>query len=135
MPSTSKKQAKYMAAAAHNPEFAEKAGISQKVAKEFNNADKGKKKFSESEELRNIMESIEVIFGKSEENYIVPNVTTKEHPRAVVPSEPDGEIRQSKPKSKKVNQSKYTRKITNQVVKQGPWGPADDPQGVTTQGM
>lgn len=43
MPSTSKKQAKFMAAAAHNPEFAKKAGISQDVAKEFNQADKGKK--------------------------------------------------------------------------------------------
>jgi len=31
-----------MQAAAHNPEFAKKAGISQKVAKEFNRADKGK---------------------------------------------------------------------------------------------
>lgn len=43
MPSTSKKQAKFMAAAAHNPEFAKKAGIPVSVAKEFNTADKGKK--------------------------------------------------------------------------------------------
>jgi uncharacterized protein YceK len=43
MPSTSKKQRNFMAAAAHNPEFAKKAGISQSVAKEFNQADKGKK--------------------------------------------------------------------------------------------
>jgi hypothetical protein len=43
MPSTSKKQAKFMAAAAHNPAFAKKVGISQGVAKEFNQADKGKK--------------------------------------------------------------------------------------------
>ena len=42
MPSTSKKQHKFMAAAAHNPAFAKKTGISQNVAKEFNNADKGK---------------------------------------------------------------------------------------------
>lgn len=32
-----------MAAAAHNPEFARKMGIPQKVAKEFNQADKGKR--------------------------------------------------------------------------------------------
>jgi len=32
-----------MAAAAHNPEFAKKAGIPVKVAKEFNQADKGPK--------------------------------------------------------------------------------------------
>jgi hypothetical protein len=43
MPSTTKKQAKFMAAAAHNPEFAKKAGIPVDVAKEFNAADKGKK--------------------------------------------------------------------------------------------
>jgi len=42
VPSTSKKQAKFMAAAAHNPAFAKKAGIPTKVAKEFNQADKGK---------------------------------------------------------------------------------------------
>jgi len=43
MPSVSKKQHNFMAAAAHNPKFAKKAGISQDVAKEFNVADKGKK--------------------------------------------------------------------------------------------
>ena len=32
-----------MAAAAHNPEFAKKAGIPVSVAKEFNKADKGRK--------------------------------------------------------------------------------------------
>ena len=43
MPSTSKKQRNFMAAAAHSPAFAKKVGISQDVAKEFNQADKGKK--------------------------------------------------------------------------------------------
>ena len=43
MPSVSKKQHNFMAAAAHNPAFAKKAGISMNVAKEFNQADKGKK--------------------------------------------------------------------------------------------
>lgn len=40
MPSKSPKQARTMAAAAHNPKFAKKVGIPQKVAKEFNAADK-----------------------------------------------------------------------------------------------
>lgn len=44
MPSTSKKQERFMAAAAHNPKFAKKAGISQTVAKEFNDADQRKKR-------------------------------------------------------------------------------------------
>ncbi len=47
MPSKSKKQAKFMAAVAHNPKFAKKAGVPQSVGKEFNDADirkAGKKK-------------------------------------------------------------------------------------------
>jgi len=43
MPSHSDKQRRFMAAAAHSPEFAKKAGIPQSVAKEYNQADKGKK--------------------------------------------------------------------------------------------
>ena len=43
MPSKSKKQADLMRAAAHSPEFAKKVGVPQKVAKEFNQADKGKR--------------------------------------------------------------------------------------------
>lgn len=41
MPSKTPKQARTMAAAAHNPQFAKKVGIPQKVAKDFNQADKG----------------------------------------------------------------------------------------------
>jgi hypothetical protein len=50
MPSKTKKQARLMAAAAHNPEIAKKVGVKQSVAKEFNESDagtgilKGKKK-------------------------------------------------------------------------------------------
>ena len=39
MPSTSAKQARTMAAAAHSPAFAAKVGIPQTVAKEYNHAD------------------------------------------------------------------------------------------------
>lgn len=39
MPSKSKSQARLMAAAAHNPAFAKKAGVPVKVAKEFNQSD------------------------------------------------------------------------------------------------
>jgi agmatine/peptidylarginine deiminase len=42
MPSTSKKQALFMAAIAHNPAFAKKVGVSQSVGQDFNKADKGK---------------------------------------------------------------------------------------------
>lgn len=41
MPSKTPKQARTMAAAAHNPQFAKKVGIPQSVAKEFNQADAG----------------------------------------------------------------------------------------------
>lgn len=40
MPSKSAQQHRFMEAAAHNAAFAEKAGIAQKVAKEFVAADK-----------------------------------------------------------------------------------------------
>lgn len=43
MPSKTPKQARTMAAAAHNPAFAKKLGIPQTVAKEFNAADTGTK--------------------------------------------------------------------------------------------
>lgn len=43
MPSKSRKQAKLMQAAAHNPAFAKKVGVPVKVAKEFASADKAKK--------------------------------------------------------------------------------------------
>ena len=42
MPSTSKKQHKFMEAVAHNPSFAKKVGVPQSVGKDFSNADKGK---------------------------------------------------------------------------------------------
>jgi hypothetical protein len=41
MPSTSASQARMMAAVAHDPKFAEKVGIPQKVGREFNAADTG----------------------------------------------------------------------------------------------
>jgi hypothetical protein len=41
MPSSTKKQARFMAAAAHNPKFAKRVGMKQSVAKDFNRADAG----------------------------------------------------------------------------------------------
>ena len=54
-----------MAAAAHNPAFAKKAGISQSVAKEFNNADKGKK-FKEGGTMKKPNPFMEMIAKKKE---------------------------------------------------------------------
>lgn len=41
MPSVSAKQARLMAAAAHDPKFAKKVGVPVSVAKDFNKADTG----------------------------------------------------------------------------------------------
>lgn len=41
MPSKTPAQARFMAAAAHNPAFAKKVGVPQTVASDFNQADKG----------------------------------------------------------------------------------------------
>ena len=43
MPSKSSSQHSFMQAVAHNPAFAKKVGVSQKVGKEFAKADEGKK--------------------------------------------------------------------------------------------
>jgi hypothetical protein len=51
MPSTSKKQHNFMAAVAHSPEFAKKAGVPTSVGKDFLNADKGRK-FKEGGEMK-----------------------------------------------------------------------------------
>ena len=63
--STSEKQARTMAAAAHNPKFAKKVGIPSKVAKEFNKADTGTKQLSnamkenkQSKKFKVILESV-----------------------------------------------------------------------------
>lgn len=45
MPSKSKSQHRLMQAVAHNPEFAKKVGISQKVGRDFESADKKAGKF------------------------------------------------------------------------------------------
>jgi hypothetical protein len=51
MPSVSKKQRNFMAAVAHNPEFAKEAGVPQSVGKDFNQADKGRK-FSKGDDMK-----------------------------------------------------------------------------------
>ena len=57
MPSVSEKQKKFMQAAAHNATFAQKAGIKQSVAKEFNNADK--KKSAKKTKMQKMYPSLE----------------------------------------------------------------------------
>lgn len=52
MPSTTPKMARTMAGAAHNRSFAKKVGIPQKVAKDFNRADKGTKMLSNAMKKR-----------------------------------------------------------------------------------
>lgn len=53
MPSRSPKQARTMAAAAHNPQFADKMGIPQGVARESNQADKGSKMLRDAQMRHN----------------------------------------------------------------------------------
>ena len=51
MPSTSKKQHRFMAAIAHSPSFAKKVRVPQSVGKDFNDADKGRK-FSKGGDMK-----------------------------------------------------------------------------------
>jgi hypothetical protein len=50
MPAKSRKQFKFMKAAEHNPEFAEKVGIDPEVAKEYTQENVGNKAFSKLKE-------------------------------------------------------------------------------------
>lgn len=45
LPSSSKKQHRFMTAIAHNPKFAKEAGVPQSVGKDFEAADKKQSKF------------------------------------------------------------------------------------------
>jgi len=51
MPSKSKAQHNFMAAVAHNPSFAKKAGVPTSVGKDFSAADKGRK-FSKGGDMK-----------------------------------------------------------------------------------
>jgi len=51
MPSKSKAQHNFMAAIAHSPSFAKKAGVPMSVGKDFNEADKGRK-FSKGGDMK-----------------------------------------------------------------------------------
>lgn len=82
MPSVSKKQARTMAAAAHNPAFAKKVGIPVGVAKEFNRADKGLK------------------FGKDVSNAEKINNPKVEHGKSALFSK-GGEMKSCKTEAKK----------------------------------
>lgn len=54
MPSKSKKQARLMAAVAHNPKFAKKVGISQFVGREFNDADQRVGRFADGGKVKTL---------------------------------------------------------------------------------
>lgn len=54
MPSTTPKMARTMAAAAHDPAFAARVGIPQKVAADFNQADKGTRLLSQAMKSRHL---------------------------------------------------------------------------------
>jgi hypothetical protein len=55
--STTEKQARTMAASAHDPKFAKKLGIKQSVAKEFNKADTGTKQLSNAMKHKKVKEN------------------------------------------------------------------------------
>jgi len=63
--SVSQKQARFMAAAAHDSNFANRAGIKQSVAKEFNKADTGTKQLSKAmknKPKKRLSEELEVVY-------------------------------------------------------------------------
>lgn len=67
MPSTSKKQHRFMEAVANNPKFAKKAGVPQSVGKEFEKADKGMK-FRQGGKVKRYVEggTLEMMTGEKQ---------------------------------------------------------------------
>lgn len=59
MPSKSQAQHNFMEGVAHNPEFAKRAGVSQKVGKDFVEADKGKSTKSLPKHVSDLMNKLE----------------------------------------------------------------------------
>ncbi len=53
MPSSSPAQARMMAAAAHDPKFAKRVGVPVSVARDFNQADKGKRLAAAMQQMPN----------------------------------------------------------------------------------
>jgi hypothetical protein len=82
MPSVSKKQHNFMAAVAHNPAFAKKAGISQSVGKHFSDADKGRK-FKEGGDVKHANE----LEGKAKETKSIAKEEIKALKRGHAPKE------------------------------------------------
>ena len=82
MPSVSKKQHNFMAAVAHNPAFAKKAGISQSVGKHFSDADKGRK-FKEGGDVKHANE----LEGKAKETKSIAKEEMKALKRGHAPKE------------------------------------------------
>jgi len=85
--SVSQKQARTMAAAAHDPKFAKKVGIKQSVAKEFNKADTGTKQLSNAMKHKKTKESTEET---------TMNKTTMEAKKAKKDYDGDGKIESPK---------------------------------------
>jgi len=74
--SKSEKQARFMAAAAHDPKFAKKTGMDASVAKEFNKADTGTKQLSNAMKHKE-EESTEMDEGVRPGTYEVPTAWRK----------------------------------------------------------
>lgn len=64
MPSKSPKQKRFMAAAAHDPQFAKKAGISQTVAREFNRADLSRRSETKADQAKARRKAIKTAFDR-----------------------------------------------------------------------
>lgn len=69
MPSKSKKQARFMAAVAHNPKFAKRVGVKQSVGREFNQADAG------TGILRKAVGGLASVIGRAPPPRVVPGAT------------------------------------------------------------
>ena len=79
MPSSTGKQARTMAGAAHDPAFAAKLGIPQKVAQDFNQADKGTQLLHQAMKARHLRGRREAPEERAEGRADSPSEDRQEH--------------------------------------------------------
>jgi len=72
VPSVSKKQHNFMAAVAHSPAFAKKAGVPQSVGKDFTQADKGRKFAKGGDTMATSKKAMEMRHAKAMEKAGLP---------------------------------------------------------------
>jgi len=92
MPSKSKAQHNFMAAVAHNPAFAKKAGVPQSVGKDFTQADKGRKFAKGGDTMATSKKAMEMRHAKAMEKAGLPKKMVAEERKEAMEYKKGGSV-------------------------------------------